>query len=260
MNNVDDMINILVKERNQTLAEKEKQIKFYKNSYNDSQRELTIIKNELNNKNYQLNNKQNEINNIQNQLNNTQIQLNSIQGQLTDTQNKLKNAQYQIQNLQNQLTISQNELQIEKNFNNELKLKESNQIINNKKIDTLNSKILDIRAKYDFNNKKIVNLMDEIKQKENELKKLSSIITKFSKELNPINIKFKTSNSSKEYKIICYYSEIFLNVEEKLYQSFPELRKKNNLFLFNGNTIEKEKSIILNEINNNSVILVINQN
>ena len=260
MNNVDDMINILVKERNQTLAEKEKQIKFYKNSYNDSQRELTIIKNELNNKNYQLNNKQNEINNIQNQLNNTQIQLNSIQGQLTDTQNKLKNAQYQIQNLQNQLTIAQNELQIEKNFNNELKLKESNQIINNKKIDTLNSEILDMRAKYDFNNKKIVNLMDEIKQKENELKKLNFIITKFSKELNPINIKFKTSNSSKEYKIICYYSEIFLNVEEKLYQSFPELRKKNNLFLFNGNTIEKEKSIILNEINNSSVILIINQN
>ena len=260
MNNVDDMINILVKERNQTLTEKEKQIKFYKNSYNDSQRELTIIKNELNNKNYQLNNKQNEINNIQNQLNNTQIQLNSIQGQLTDTQNKLKNAQYQIQNLQNQLTISQNELQIEKNFNNDLKLKESNQTINNKKIDSLNSEIIDMRAKYDFNNKKIVNLMDEIKQKENELKKLNSIITKFSKELNPINIKFKTSNSSKEYEIICYYSEIFLNVEEKLYQSFPELRKKNNLFLFNGNTIEKEKSIILNEINNSSVILIINQN
>jgi chromosome segregation ATPase len=260
MNNVDDMINILVKERNQTLAEKEKQIKFYKNSYNDSQRELTIIKNELNNKNYQLNNKQNEINNIQNQLNNTQIQLNSIQGQLTDTQNKLKNAQYQIQNLQNQLTIAQNELQIEKNFNNDLKLKESNQTINNKKIDSLNSEIIDMRAKYDFNNKKIVNLMDEIKQKENELKKLNFIITKFSKELNPINIKFKTSNSSKEYKIICYYSEIFLNVEEKLYQSFPELRKKNNLFLFNGNTIEKEKSIILNEINNSSVILIINQN
>ena len=260
MNNVDDMINILVKERNQTLAEKEKQIKFYKNSYNDSQRELTIIKNELNNKNYQLNNKQNEINNIQNQLNNTQIQLNSIQGQLTDTQNNLKNAQYQIQNLQNQLTITQNELQIEKNFNNELKLKESNQTINNKKIDSLNSEIIDMRAKYDFNNKKIVNLMDEIKQKENELKKLNFIITKFSKELNPINIKFKTSNSSKEYKIICYYSEIFLNVEEKLYQSFPELRNKNNLFLFNANTIEKEKSIILNEINKSSVILIINQN
>ena len=260
MNNVDDMINILVKERNQTLAEKEKQIKFYKNSYNDSKRELTIIKNELNNKNYQLNNKQNEINNIQNQLNNTQIQLNSIQGQLTDTQNNLKNAQYQIQNLQNQLTIAQNELQIEKNFNNDLKLKESNQTINNKKIDSLNSEIIDMRAKYDFNNKKIVNLMDEIKQKENELKKLNFIITKFSKELNPINIKFKTSNSSKEYEIICYYSEIFLNVEEKLYQNFPELRNKNNLFLFNGNKIEKEKSIILNEINKSSVILIINQN
>ena len=60
MNNVGDMINILVKERNQTLADREKQIKLYKNSYNDSQRELT---------------------NIKNQLNNTQIQLNSIQGQ-----------------------------------------------------------------------------------------------------------------------------------------------------------------------------------
>jgi N-terminal acetyltransferase B complex non-catalytic subunit len=252
MNNVGDMINILVKERNQTLADREKQIKLYKNSYNDSQRELTNIKN-------QLNNKQNEIDNIQNQLNNSQIQLNNIQVQLVDTQNKLKNAQYQIQNLQNQLIITQNELQIEKNCNKELKLKESNQTMVNKKIDSLNSEIIDMRVKYDFNNKKIVNLMDEIKQKDNELNKLNSIITKFSKLLNPINIKFRSSNSSIVYEIICYYSEIFLNVEEKLYQNFPELRNKNNLFLFNGNKIEKEKSIILNEITNSSVILIINQ-
>ena len=101
--------------------------------------------------------------------------------------------------------------------------------------------------------------MDEIKQKDNELNKLNSIITKFSKLLNPINIKFRSSNSSIVYEIICYYSEIFLNVEEKLYQNFPELRNKNNLFLFNGNKIEKEKSIILNEITNSSVILIINQ-
>ena len=261
MNNVDDMINLLVKERNQSLDEKEKQIKFYKNRYNDSQRELINIRNQLNNKNYQLNNKQNEINNIQSQLNNAQIQLNNTQNQLTDTQNKLKNAQYQIQNLQNQLTIKQNELEIEKNSINELnnKLTESNQSITNKTIDSLNSEILDMRVKYDFNNKKIVSLMDEIKLKENEIKKLYSIITKFSKQLNPISVKFRTSNSSKEYEIICYYNEIFLNVEEKLYQNFPELRNKNNLFLFNGNAIEKEKSIILNEINDKSMILIINQ-
>ena len=50
MNDVDDMINILVKERNQTLAEKESQITFYKNRYNDSQMELQNIKDQLNNK------------------------------------------------------------------------------------------------------------------------------------------------------------------------------------------------------------------
>ena len=43
MNNSNDMINLLVKEKNQTLVEKEKQIKFCKNIYNDSQRELTNI-------------------------------------------------------------------------------------------------------------------------------------------------------------------------------------------------------------------------
>jgi predicted nucleic acid-binding Zn-ribbon protein len=55
MANPDDMIRILVEERNQTLAEKENEIKYYKNSYYDSQRELNNIKNQLNNNNYQLN-------------------------------------------------------------------------------------------------------------------------------------------------------------------------------------------------------------
>ena len=271
MNNVDDMIRILVEERNRTLAEKENQIKYYKNIYYDSQRELSSIKNLLNEKNYQLNYKQNEINNIQNQLDYTQRQLNSTQSQLTDTQNKLQSAQYQIQNLQNslnniqnQLNIAQNQIEIEKNSNNNLKnkLNESNKIISDKqsKIDSLNSEITDMKVKNDFNNKKIVTLMDDIEQKENELKKLNSVITKFGKQLNPISINFKTSGSSKDYEIVCDYSEIFSNVEEKLYQSFPKLKNKNNLFLFNGNKIEKEKSIILNEINNKSVVLIIIEN
>lgn len=201
----------------------------------------------------------------------TQRQLNSTQSQLTNNQNKLQSAQYHIQNLQdslsniqNQLTIAQNQIEIEKNSNNDLKnkLTKYNQTNSDKetKIDSLNSEINDIRIKNDFNNKKIITLMKEIDKKDNELKKLNSIIIKFGKQLNPISINFRTNNSSKDYNIACYYGEIFSNIEEKLYQRFPELKNEKNLFLFNGNTIEKEKSIILNEINDKSVILIVIDN
>lgn len=306
MNDIDDMINILVKERNQTLAEKENKINYYKNRYEDSQRELQRIRNQLqykqdhindiqnqlNNTKYQMNNNnQYQINFIQNQLNNTQNQLASTKAQLTNaqsllinthnqltntqrqlnnTQNQYQSTQYQLQNLQysltntqNQLNISQNQLQIEKNTNNELRnrLIMSNQMISNQKvnIDSLNSEIENMRTKNDYDNKKVISLMEQIKQKENELTRLTFIITKFSKQLNPLSIIFRSMDSSINIAIYCYYSEIFSNVEERLYQSFPQLRNTYNLFLFNGKSIEKEKSVILNEIADKSVIIIASQ-
>ena len=99
--------------------------------------------------------------------------------------------------------------------------------------------------------------MAQIKQKENEVTKLTSLITKLSKQLNPINIIFRTMDSSVNASLVCYYHETFSTVEERLYKKYPNLRKENNLFLFNGNSIAKEKSIILNEISDKSIILVI---
>ena len=137
----------------------------------------------------------------------------------------------------------------------------SNQMISNQKvnIDSLNSEIENMRTKNDYNNKKVISLMDQIKQKENELTRLTFIITKFSKQLNPLSIIFRSMDSSINIEIYCYYSEIFSNVEERLYQSFPQLRNTYNLFLFNGKSIEKEKSVILNEIADKSVIIIASQ-
>ena len=64
-------------------------------------------------------------------------------------------------------------------------------------------------------------------------------------------------DSSVNTSIVCYYHETFSAVEERLYNNFPNLRNPNNLFLFNGNSIVKEKSIILNEISDKSIILII---
>jgi hypothetical protein len=124
-------------------------------------------------------------------------------------------------------------------------------------IDSLNSEINNIRVKNNFNNQKVVSLMEQMKQKENEVTKLTFLITKLSKQLHPINIIFRTMDSSVNASIICNYSETFSAVEERLYKNYPTLRNANNLFLFNGKSIEKEKSIILNEILDKSVILLI---
>ena len=150
---------------------------------------------------------------------------------------------------------------MKKNLNKDLrdKLDKSSQTISKQKekIDALNSEVNNMRVKFDFNNKKVVSLMDQIKQKENEVMKLTSLITKLSKQLNPINIIFRTMDSSVNTSIVCYYHETFSAVEERLYNNFPNLRNPNNLFLFNGNSIVKEKSIILNEISDKSIILII---
>ena len=64
LDDVGDMINILVTERNQTLAEKENEINYYRRKYEESQSELQSTKR-------QLNSIQNQIYNMRNQVYNS---------------------------------------------------------------------------------------------------------------------------------------------------------------------------------------------
>ena len=71
---------------------------------------------------------------------------------------------------------------------------------------------------------------------------------------------FTSMDQNIHYPIPCINTDIFAEVEEKLYKKYPIYRETNNTFLFNGNEILRFKSIEDNKIQNGlPVILVIPQ-
>ena len=56
--------------------------------------------------------------------------------------------------------------------------------------------------------------------------------------------------------IACSGNSTFAEVEEKLYQEYPEYRETNNTFISNGNTILRFKTINQNKIENGRPIIL----
>lgn len=228
MADVSDMINLLVQERNYSLKEKENQINYYKQKYNESYNQIQdLIK--------QLNDKDNQINNIQNLLN-------YYKEQLQNLQNKFQNEINSKNELESKLT----------DYNNQIANRDST-------IYSLNNSINEIIDKNQINNDKIVSLMKTVDKNEEEIKKLNFIIrvtNGYDKLKDPISITFSSTVPFINYKMDCHYDDIFSEIEEKLYLIFPSLRGSNNFFLCNGKKIENSQTILSNEITNDSKILI----
>ncbi len=56
--------------------------------------------------------------------------------------------------------------------------------------------------------------------------------------------------------IKCLKTDIFAEVEEKLYEKYEDYREYNNVFLHSGNTVLRFKTIEENNIKNNDIINV----
>ena len=67
---------------------------------------------------------------------------------------------------------------------------------------------------------------------------------------------FRSTDQNINYPISCKKSDIFSNVEEKLYNDFPELRGKNIVFIANGNVISKTVTLEENNINGGTTIIM----
>ena len=103
----------------------------------------------------------------------------------------------------------------------------------------------------------ISKLNQEKNKLENELylerKKIKDIL--YNKE-NPIAVNFSSTDQSILFPIVCYNSEMFSKVEEKLYLEFPQLRGKNIYFMANGNIINPSVTVEQNKIKNGTTILI----
>jgi len=75
--------------------------------------------------------------------------------------------------------------------------------------------------------------------------------------LNEImSVNFSSIDEKINYSIPCIGSNIFIEIEEKLYKKYPEYCDSNNVFLYKGNNILKYKTLSENKIENGSQILL----
>ena len=140
----------------------------------------------------------------------------------------------------------------------EKELTEAKNMINKQKIEIeeLNKKLKE--KKENQNNITINALKKEIEKLKEKLEK--------AKNNNPNNIlipkgkmeciNFTSTDQKINYAIPCSGNDVFAEVEEKLYQEYPEYRETNNNFLANGVLIKRFKTVSENKIGNGKPVLL----
>ena len=72
-----------------------------------------------------------------------------------------------------------------------------------------------------------------------------------------IKINFSSLDQKVKISLLCSNYEIFAEIEEKLYQKFPEYRETNNCFFSNGEQILRFKTIEENKLENGKTVILV---
>jgi len=145
------------------------------------------------------------------------------------------------------------------------KLQEANKTIEqlNQENYLINKKLNDLKNNCN-NNDQIQNLNNIIASKQKEIEELKKDNNKIKNKNSYVKyedirmLQFMTGDGIiNNYPIKCLISETFAEVEERLYQIFPEFRETNNTFISNGNDIKRFKKISENNIKEGSPIQLI---
>ena len=125
----------------------------------------------------------------------------------------------------------------------------------NKLNDVQNRKIEDFENQMKLKDKEITDLKTQFKNikinENDEGKKYGR------KEMQCVY--FTSTDQTIHYPVPCIGSDIFAEVEEKLYKQYPEYRETNNCFISNGKEILRFKSISDNKIGNGVPVILYEQ-
>jgi hypothetical protein len=103
-------------------------------------------------------------------------------------------------------------------------------------------------------------LYESIIEKDKEIKNLKLKLSRYPVELNEgeelISLIFISVDQKLHCSIICKNTDKFNKVENKLYDYYSEYAENENYFTFNGNKINKYKTIEDNNIKNNNIIIL----
>ena len=189
-----------------------------------------------------INNCQNKLGNILSFINLSNISINLLNHNI----NKLKfdleknnNELYlNVQKLETIIKDKEKEINEEKKKKNDL-IKKLNEITNISK------------------NKNILELLEKKEEMANEIKIFKKIFPFECKIGDKIfTVTFMSSNEDILYSMICKNTDKFQRLEEAFYDKFPDYKKYNNIFLFHGKIIDKNKNLESNNINDNDIIFV----
>ena len=155
------------------------------------------------------------------------------------------------------------------NVNDNINQNAINNDINNLKIELSKAYEIIEQQKSTINNlqNKLNNFNSTINNYQTQINNLKSDITKKDLELNNLRNQLNNNNLNKDiasnqkmyvnfilmdknvfYPVPCIKTDIFADIEEKLYQKFPKYRETNNNFIANGATVLRFKTIAENKI------------
>ena len=172
-----------------------------------------------------------------------------------------------IKNFINQIDELKKQLSAEKENNNKLKteIKKFEKIIN-----ALKQENIDFKNKLE---KEACKLKESIKHLENELNSKNYAIQNYILEIKDLkenknsitpikpgekifSILFKTqeNNDILNYSMACKNTELFVRLEERLYDDFPEYKKKETIFMVDNRRIFRFQTLDENKIKRNNII------
>ena len=105
------------------------------------------------------------------------------------------------------------------------------------------------------NKEKINKLIDELKINEKKIYELKSnfpVLLKDGEKLIPVI--FISADENILYSIICKNTDNFSIIENLIYNKYPCYKNENNIFIINGQTINKNKNLEYNNIKYSDII------
>ena len=169
-------------------------------------------------------------------------------------ENKLNEERNQNKILENKIKTLTKELEDEKSKNNNLTSQLNNA---NKTIKDLSDKLNSINLKnYDNDLQKIINM------KNDEINKLKSRLNENSIDnIQPgekiLAICFTSCDQKiNNFALPCKDSELFVRVEEKLYDEYSEYKEKETYFMAGGNKIKRFNTLKENNIKSGSIFML----
>ncbi len=151
------------------------------------------------------------------------------------------------------------------NTNNEINNLKEELIKKDKIIEEQNNKIKDLENQINSINlqsDELQHLKNLISEKDNELEQLKKQLEDNKK--NQIIVKdcdkcvnFTSQDQKVNFEISCSGESIFAQIEEQLYQKYPEYRDTNNTFLVNEKEVLHFKTINENNITNDTPIMLV---